>query len=229
MNNYQKLLLKLNKQLEKYRNRKASLEKRKTDITSEIAEHQNKYEIIEEELKNAEIELKLNNLSVENAKKNIKAFKFSMIALFIILGIINLSMFHTGYLFLTATFGLFLVLSPILYIAYRVSFGGLEYSLDENTKLLEKQKELNEELDRIRSIIVDLNTNVEQIQYDYDIGRIDTVISRLEADINYIVEQEYIAISQVVMEQEPRINANFDSNERLKLIRENSLEEKKNE
>lgn len=227
MNNYQKLLLKLNKQLEKYRNRKASLEKRKTDITSEIAEHQNKYEIIEEDLKNAEIELKLNNLSVENAKKNIKAFKFSMIALFIILGIINLSMFHTGYLFLIATFGLFLVLSPILYIAYRVSFGGLKYSLDENTKLLKKQKELNEELDRIRSIIVDLNTNVEQIQYDYDIGRIDTVISRLEADINYIVEQEYIAISQVVMEQESRINANFDSNERLKLIRENSLEEKK--
>jgi len=174
-----------------------------------------------------QIELKLNNLSVENAKKNIKAFKFSMIALFIILGIINLSMFHTGYLFLIATFGLFLVLSPILYIAYRVSFGGLKYSLDENTKLLKKQKELNEELDRIRSIIVDLNTNVEQIQYDYDIGRIDTVISRLEADINYIVEQEYIAISQVVMEQESRINANFDSNERLKLIRENSLEEKK--
>lgn len=226
MNNYQKLLLKLNKQLEKYRDRKKSLEKRKAEITGEIAEHQEEEKNIENELKKLAKDFDAYLSFYEDSKKE-KIFVLVLLAFIIIYFSVAFSLtVAISWGIITFFAGVILLIVRHLYFKKKTKKEELTRKND-NQKLLAKKKELNEELDRIRSIIVGLNSKVEQIQYDID--RVDTVISRLEEDINYIVEQENIAISQVVIEQEPRINASFDSNECLKLIRENPLEEKNNE
>lgn len=221
MNNYQKLLLKLNKQLEKYRDRKESLEKRKAEITGEIAEHQEEEKNIENELKKLAKDFDAYHSFYEDSKKE-KIFVLVLLAFIIIYFSVAFSLtVAISWGIITFFAGVILLIVRHLYFKKKTKKEELTRKND-NQKLLAKKKELNEELDRIRNIIASLRSSVQQIQYDID--RIDTVISRLEADINYIVEQENIAIAKVAEEQEPKLNASFDSNERLRLIRGKSME-----
>lgn len=229
MNNYKKLLLKLNQKLEEYCREKESLE----DKEDEIDTQKKNAESIEAELKSLELYLNSADLSLENTKKN-KRTLYILIPLLlvgaIVLNILYINEFYspiTIEFFISNFFGDLLPLE----LCFIGTFGGalafylyllkkesknFKYFKNRKQELLVKKEELTQELSRVRAIIASFNS--KQIQDKT--ATLNEAITKLEEVINGVVEQENVVIAQIVKAQEPQINAEFNKNSQLVLMLE---------
>lgn len=229
MNNYKKLLLKLNQKLEEYCREKESLE----DKEDEIDTQKKNAESIEAELKKLELDLNSADLSLDNTKKN-KRTLYILIPLLlvgaIVLNILYINEFYspiTIEFFISKFFG-DLLLRELCFIG---TFGcalafylnllkkeskGFKYFKNQKQELLVKKEELTQELSRVRTVIASFNS--KQIQDK--IATLNEAITKLEEVINGVVEQENVVIAQIVEAQEPQINAEFNKNSQLVLMLE---------
>lgn len=223
MNNYKKLLLKLNQKLEEYCREKESLEAQEAKIDTQKKNAEN----IETELRILELDLDSANLSLGNDKSNIITLCIVIsifLLFFVFMNILNcpsISYFISNFLGELLPFELCLIgivsifLVPSLCLL-KSSLKNFKYFKNRKQELLVKKEELTQELSRVRTVIASFNN--KQI-YD-KIATLNEAIRKLEEVINGVVEQENVVIAQIVEAQEPQINAEFSKDRKLVLMLE---------